>query len=154
MGVTLRRITDDNIRSVLTVRTTAEQERFVSPVGQSLAEAAECPEANPWFRAVYVDQHWVGFVMLSWNVEPQPPEILGPGFLWKLLIDHRYQGRGYGKEVVQEVVRLIRAQGATELLTSYAPGEGGPDGFYARLGFIPTGEVHDGEILTRLDLHE
>ena len=41
MGVTLRRITDDNIGSVLTVRTTAEQERFVSPVGQSLAEAAE-----------------------------------------------------------------------------------------------------------------
>lgn len=54
---------------------------------------------------------------------------------------------------MQEVVRLIRAEGAAELLTGYAPGEGGPDGFYARLGFVPTGEVHDGETLTRLVLH-
>jgi GNAT superfamily N-acetyltransferase len=154
VGATLRQITDDNIQSVLAVRTTTEPERFVSPVSQSLAEAAECPEANPWFRAVFVHQQPVGFVMVGWDVEPQPPELVGPWFLWKLLIDHRHQGRGYGKEVVQEVVRLIRAQGATELLTSYVPGDGGPDGFYARLGFIPTGEVHDGEILTRLDLQE
>ena len=152
VGVSLRQITDENIQSVLAMRTTPEQERFVSSVAQSLAEAAECPEANPWFRAVFVDQRPVGFVMLGWDVEPQPPELVGPWFLWKLLIDHRHQGRGYGKAVVQEVVRLIRAEGATELLTSYTPGEG-PDGFYARLGFIPTGEVHGGEILTRLDLH-
>jgi hypothetical protein len=32
----------------------------------------------------------VGFVMVSWNVEPQPPEIIGPWFLWKLLIDQRH----------------------------------------------------------------
>jgi GNAT superfamily N-acetyltransferase len=153
VGVTLRQITDENIQSVLAMRTTPEQERFVSSIAPSLAEAAECPEANPWFRAVFVDQRPVGFVMLGWDVEPQPPELVGPWFLWKLLIDHRHQGRGYGEAVVQEVVRLIRAEGATELLTSYAPGEGGPDGFYARLGFIPTGEVHGGEILTRLDLH-
>jgi len=154
VGVTLQQITDNNIRAVLAVRTTPEQERFVSPVAQSLTEAAECPEANPWFRAVFVDQRPVGFVMLGWDVEPQPPGLVGPWFLWKLLIDHRHQGRGYGKEVVREVVRLTRAEGATELLTSYAHGEGGPEGFYARLGFIPTIEVHDGEILARLDLHE
>lgn len=27
------------------------------------------------------------------------------------------------------------------LLTSYVPGGGGPSGFYARLGFVPTGEL-------------
>jgi GNAT superfamily N-acetyltransferase len=156
VGVTLRPITDDNLRSVLAVRTTTDQERFVSPVAQSLAEAAECPEADPWFRAAFVDQRPVGFVMVAWDVDPQqPPDIVGPWYLWKLLIDHRLQGQGYGKEVVHEVVRLIRAQGATELLTSYTPGEDGPQGFYARLGFIPTGEIrHDGEVLTRLGLHE
>jgi diamine N-acetyltransferase len=83
--------------------------------------------------------------MLSWNVEPQPPEIIGPWFLWKLLIDHRHQGRGYGREVVRQIVGLARGQGATELLTSYVPGEGGPAGFYARLGFVPTGELDPAE---------
>ena len=89
--------------------------------------------------------------MLSWDVEPQPPEINGPWFLWKLLIDHRHQGKGYGREVVRQVVELVRDEGGTELLTSHVPGEGGPAGFYARLGFVPTGELDpEGEILLRL----
>jgi diamine N-acetyltransferase len=41
--------------------------------------------------------------MISWNCEPQPPEIIGPWFLWKLLIDKRHQGRAYGSEVVRQV---------------------------------------------------
>jgi diamine N-acetyltransferase len=44
---------------------------------------------------------------------------------------------------VRQVAELVRDQGATELLTSYVSGEGGPAGFYRRLGFVPTGD-HDG----------
>ena len=149
--ITLREITDDNEEAVRALRTTPEQEQFVSTVPYSLAEAAAHPEGNPWFRAVYADEEPVGFVMLSWDVEPQPPEINGPWFLWKLLIDHRYQGRGYGQEVVRQVVELVRDQGGTEVLTSHVPGEGGPAGFYARLGFVPRGDVDpEGEIILRL----
>jgi GNAT superfamily N-acetyltransferase len=150
VAVTLRKITDDNAESVIALRCTPDQERFVSSVTDSLAEAADTPQGNPWFRAVYADGRPVGFVMLSWNVEPQPPEINGPWFLWKLLIDHRHQRRGYGQEVVRQVVELVRAQGATELLTSHVPGDGGPAGFYARLGFVPTGELDpEGEVILR-----
>ena len=153
--VTLREITEANLQSVLAVRTTPDQEQFVSTVADSIAEAAANPHGNPWYRAVYADGRPVGFVMLSWDVEPQPPHINGPWFLWKLLVDSRYQRLGYGQEVVRQVVGLVRAHGATELLTSHVPGEGGPAGFYARLGFVPTGGVDpDGEILLRLDLQE
>ena len=155
MTVTLREITEDDAQSVLALRVAPGQERFVSSVADSLEEADEYPQGSPWFRAVYADETPVGFVMLSWDVEPQPPEINGPWFLWKLLIDHRHQGRGYGREVLRQVVELVRAQGGTELLTSHVPGEGGPAGFYARLGFVPTGELDpDGEILLRLRLDE
>ena len=151
--VILREITEANLSSVLEVRTTPEQERFVSPVASSMAEAAATPEGNPWYRAVYADDEAVGFVMVSWNVVPQPPDINGPWFLWKLLIDSRHQRQGYGRDVVRQVVELVRAHGATELLTSHVPGEGGPAGFYARLGFVPRGDVDpDGEIILRLDL--
>lgn len=153
--ITLREITEDNAQSVLALRCTPDQERFVTSVTDSLAEAEEYPQANPWFRAVYADGRPVGFVMLSWNVEPRPPEIIGPWFLWKLLIDHRHQGKGYGREVVRQIVELVRGQGATELLTSHVPGEGGPAGFYARLGFVPTGELDpEGEIILRRLVHE
>jgi diamine N-acetyltransferase len=151
VAISLREIGEDNAEAVMALRTTPEQERFVSTVTDSLAEAAEYPHANPWYRAVYDDDRPVGFVMLSWDVEPQPPEIHGPWFLWKLLIDHRYQRHGYGQEVVRQIVALVRDQGATELLTSHVLGEGGPAGFYARLGFVPTGELDPaGEVILRL----
>ena len=153
--ITLREITEDHAEAVLALRCTPDQERFVTSVTESLAEAAEYPQANPWFRAVYAGGEPVGFVMLSWNVEPQPPEIIGPWFLWKLLIDHRHQRKGYGQQVVRQIVELVRGQGATELLTSYVPGEGGPAGFYARLGFVPTGELDpNGEIILRRIVQE
>ena len=148
--ITLQEIADGNVQSVLALRLAPGQERFVTSVADSFAEADEYPQGNPWFRAVYADGLPVGFVMLSWNVEPQPPEINGPWFLWKLLIDYQHQGKGYGREVVLQIVELVRGQGATELLTSHVPGEGGPAGFYARLGFVPTGELDPhGEILLR-----
>jgi GNAT superfamily N-acetyltransferase len=152
--VTLRKITEENLEAVLALRIWPEQEQFVSSVRESLAEAAEWSFANPWYRAVYADDEPagpVGFVMISWDVRPDPPRIIGPWFLWKLLIDRRFQRRGYGAAVVWQVVALVRDEGATELLTSYGPGDSGPAGFYRRLGFKPTGEFDDnGAVITRL----
>ena len=120
---------------------------------QSLREAAATPEGRPWYRAVYAGEEPVGFVMLSWDLDPAPPGFKGPWFLWKLLIDHRHQGKGYGREVVRQVVEIVRAEGGAELLTSHVVGDGGPAGFYERLGFVPTGELDpDGEVLLRLTL--
>ena len=53
--------------------------------------------------------------------------------------------------MLRQVVGLIREHGAVELLTSHVPGEGSPAGFYAKLGFEPTGELDpEGEVLLRL----
>jgi diamine N-acetyltransferase len=151
--VTLGEITDGNREAVVALRVAPGQERFVSSVRESLAVAAQHWHARPWYRAVFAGGEPVGFVMVSWNVEPRPPEIIGPWFLWKLLIGEQHQGQGYGTEVVRQVTELVRAEGATELLTSYVPGEGGPAGFYERLGFAPTGDLDvNGEVIMRLML--
>lgn len=153
VGLILEEIGDGNRAAVLALRVAPGQEQFVSSVRESLAEAAEYPQAKPWYRAVVADGTLAGFVMVSWDAEPQPPEIIGPWFLWKLLIDERYQGRGYGAEVVRQVAELVRAEGAAELLTSYVPLPGGPAGFYERLGFVPTGDLDvNGEVIMRLTL--
>jgi diamine N-acetyltransferase len=153
MVVTLREITDGNRDAVLALRVAPEQERFVGSVRRALEDAEEYPQAKPWYRAVYADEEPVGFVMVSWNIQPEPPNLVGPWFLWKLVVDERFQGRGYGAEAVRQVAALIRAEGATELLTSYLPEEGGPAGFYQRLGFVPTGEFDGyGEPIMRLAL--
>ena len=153
MTVVLRAITDENRDEVLALRVAPSQMRFVGTVADALADADEIPEGKGWFRSVYVDDVPVGFVMLSWNVVPQPPRIIGPWFLWKLLVDERHQGRGYGREVVRLVAQIVRENGATELLTSCLQAAGGPEGFYRRLGFTPTGQFDDnGEVILALEL--
>jgi RimJ/RimL family protein N-acetyltransferase len=153
--VSLREIDDVNRADVLALRVTGTQARLVSSVAESLLEAEETPEGKPWYRAVYADDLPVGFVMLSWNVPPEPPRIIGPWFLWRLLIDVQHQGRGYGREAVRLVSDIVRDNSAAELLTSYGLGEGGPEQFYRRLSFRPTGE-HDekGETIVALDLSQ
>lgn len=152
-GISLREITDQNRDAVVALRIAASQEGYVSSVEDSLEEARDTPEGNPWYRAVYADDEPVGFLMLSWNVTPDPPRVIGPWFLWKLLIDERYQGRGYGTEAVWLVAGIARDQGASELLTSYVAGERSPESFYRQIGFVPTGEQDEnGEIVLTLPL--
>lgn len=151
--VELREITDGNRNDVLALRLGPGQERFIGTVGECLEEAEEYSFANPWYRAAYHGDEVVGFVMVSWNVEPDPPEIIGPWFLWKLIVDERHQRRGYGAQIVHAVADLVRTEGAAELLTSFAEGPGGPGPFYRRLGFVPTGERdNNGEVILALDL--
>jgi GNAT superfamily N-acetyltransferase len=148
--VHLREITDDNREAVRALRVRGRQKRFVASVSCSLRDAAETPKARPWYRAVYCGDEPVGFVMLSWKARRGPYR--GRYFLWRLLIDKRYQGRGIGRAVLTQIVDLVRADGGTELLTSYQPGKGEPWPFYQRFGFQPTGEVDDGEVVLRLPL--
>lgn len=152
-AVSLREITDENRRALLAVGVAPEQKRFVGTVAGALVDAQEVPEAKPWYRAIYVDDQPIGFVMLSWNVTPAPPRIIGPWFLWKLLVDERHQRRGYGREAVRLVAEIVRANGGAELLTSCVPGGDGPEPFYRRIGFRRTGEFDEnGEVILALDL--
>ncbi len=149
--VTLSEITDANRDAVIALRVTDGQELFVTGVADSLDEAAATPQASPWYRAIYAGDTPVGFVMISWDVKPGPG-IRGPWYLWRLLVDQRYQRHGYGRAALARVVEVIRTAGATELFTSYQPGDGEPGPFYERFGFRPTGELDGSEIVLKLDL--
>ena len=71
-----------------------------------------------------------------------------------VLVDDTWAAFLAGRLQLDEVVELVRNEGATELLTSHVVGEGSPAGFYAKLGFEPTGELDpEGEVILRLALH-
>ncbi|HSI98862.1 MAG TPA: GNAT family N-acetyltransferase, partial [Patescibacteria group bacterium] len=69
-SIELREITEANRDAVLAIHAGPAEGRFVSSVADSIEEAAETPEGNPWYRAVYLEGEPVGFVMLSWDVTP------------------------------------------------------------------------------------
>ena len=152
-SVTLSEIRPDIEDAVLALRVSPEQEQFVTGVARSLVDAATEPEAKPWIRAVLADGIPVGFVMVSWDGAPEPGEPWGPHFLWRLLIDSRYQGQGHGAAAVRLVADAVHAGGGDTLFTSCGRGEGSPQPFYEALGFVPTGEVDShGEVHLALDL--
>jgi diamine N-acetyltransferase len=143
--VTLREVTGDTVRDILRLKVKPDQTGFVADNATSIAQAHFEPKA--WFRAIYADETPVGFVMLYDN--PDEPEY----YLWRLMVDGRYQHFGYGRQAMQHLISYVRSRpGATELLTSYVPGEGCPQPFYTSLGFVETGEVDDGENVMRLVL--
>jgi diamine N-acetyltransferase len=138
--------------STLALRVHHSQERLVAPVAVSLAEALVAPVeqgsvVDPWYRAVLADGAVVGFVMLA-RSGPDDPE----PYLWRLLIDRLHQCRGIGATVVGLVADDVRSRGTTGLTVSWMPGKGSPEPMYLRLGFEPTGEIDDGEIVARLPL--
>ena len=143
--VSLREVTAETVRQICRLRVTPEQEQFVAPNPISFAEALFHPTA--WFRAIYAGDEPVGFVMLDDDAAKSEY------YLWRLMLDAGQQRKGYGRRAVELVLGYVRTRpGATELRVSWVPGEGGPEGFYRGLGFEPTGEIDDGEVVARLPL--
>jgi diamine N-acetyltransferase len=137
--------------AVEALRVSRAQERFVSGVAESLLEAAEEPDGRALYWAIYEDETPVGFVMISDEVGS--PEYIAH-YVWKLLIDERYQRRGFGTATLDLIVAYFRGRPAVEVLwTSAGQGDGSPTTFYERYGFERTGEiVFDNEVLLRLKL--
>jgi diamine N-acetyltransferase len=152
--VSLREITEDNRAAVEALAVTEEQSQYVASVAESLVEAAQLPDAKPWYRAVYADDEPVGFVMISDGITVDNPEYVGPYYLWRLLVDHRFQGRGYGTATLDLVVEHVRKRpDARVLLVSHVVGPTSPVTFYQQYGFRLTGEVHDGEPILEFDVY-
>jgi RimJ/RimL family protein N-acetyltransferase len=150
--VALVEITEHNLNATAALATHRHQQRFVAPMARSLGQAL-VPGVDsgdrivPWMRAVQADGEIAGFMML---VEPSPGHPVP--YLWRFLIDARHQRRGVGERAIALLADDLRAAGHDALLLSFVDAPGGPRRFYERLGFVPTGIIHDGETQARLAL--
>ncbi len=72
--------------------------------------------------------------------------------LWRLNVAADGQGRGHGRFAVESVAAEIRRRGGTRMTVTHHPGPTGPEAFYARLGFRPTGETSGDETVAELPL--
>jgi diamine N-acetyltransferase len=151
--------TEDEIEAVMGLRRGPGQERYlgmmISHFEDAIADARACPRM--WSVHDADTGQLVGFVMISDDIPAErlaaDDDLVGPYFLWRLLIDHRFQGRGYGARTIDAVAAYVAAKPNGEtLLTSCADGEGSPQPFYLHYGFEKTGEAKWGEDLLRLDL--
>jgi diamine N-acetyltransferase len=145
-------VDEDNLREVIAVRPAPHQDDYVADNARSIAEAHLC-DPRGWYRAVYDGDVCVGFVMLAHFDDPAHEDHARyhGWYLWRLLIGARHQRRGYGTQVIHLICRHIDAQGGPRrLTTSWHDEIGGPEPFYRTLGFEPTGEIDQGEVVAIL----
>lgn len=145
--VTLQEITDDTVRGIIMLSETLSEEKryYVAPNCVSLAQAHFNPLA--WFRAIHAGRMPIGFVMLAVN------EAENEYFVWRLMIGGPFHSRGYGRKAMEAIKAHVRTlPGATRLELSYGQGPGSPEGFYNKLGFVPTGKVEHGEVYAGIEL--
>jgi len=145
--VTLREVTADTVRAICNLSVGPGQQGYVAPNAVSIAQAHFAPHA--WFRAIYADETPVGFLMLS--DKPEESEY----FLWRFMMDARYQGLGFGVRAIGLLVAHVRGRpGARQLVTSTVPGPRNPRPFYESLGFSFRGDIREGEEVLVLPLED
>ncbi|KPV50147.1 hypothetical protein SE17_28660 [Kouleothrix aurantiaca] len=121
----------------MALRVAEHQVNLVASTLKSLAEAYVDPTLTP--LAVYdasklglaaPSEPMIGFTMYERKA--------GVGFIQRLLIDHAFQGRGYGSATMREVIRRLRLYPDVQrIATSYRVENRAAAQLYARLGFQP-----------------
>jgi diamine N-acetyltransferase len=138
-----------NLPAALDVGVAPHQREFVAPVAHSLAEAY-VNAATAWPRLVLDGDDAVGFVMAGFDPDSEV-EAFRAG-VWRLNVAAHAQGRGVGRYAVDAVAGEARSRGFPRISVLWKRGEGGPEGFYLKCGFVPTGEEIGGQVVGRLEL--
>jgi diamine N-acetyltransferase len=146
MPIELRQVTKNSVRAVCALDA-GDGGQQVAPNAVSIAQAYFSPEA--WFRAIHAGDELVGFLMLydpSLAPDPEDREFM----LWRLMIDRRFHGRGYGAAAIEQLVAHVRTRpGADALYVSHVKEAQRLARFYRSLGFDYTGDEEDGELWMR-----
>lgn len=142
--VELREITKENYEECFNLKVAESQKRFVSSTVHSLAQAwIYYDTAFPF--AIYADDTMVGFIMLGYY------EVGKYYTLWKLLIDEKYQNKGYGKKAIRlGIDYLVNRFKVKEVYTAYYTTNYIARELYESIGFRETGEIMDNQIGMKL----
>ena len=149
--VTLREITPENSEAIFALSVADSQKHLVASNERSIAQAHF--EESAWFRAIYADEEPVGFLMLHDETLRAEPREAGYLVLWRMMVDERFQGMGFGWKAMALVIAYARTRpGVERLQTSWRQDEGNAGDFYRKLGFAPTRVDEDGEQWAALEL--
>lgn len=147
----LKELDKNNLFEVIKIHDTLTeyQKRCVAPNVVSIAQAYVNPQA--WPRVIYHDTEIIGFVMISLYDEDVPKEDQPAYYLWRFMIKKDAQNHGFGKQVLDIIVKKAKVENQKYLYTSCETEEAMPYQFYISYGFMDTG-LNDGEQILKLKL--
>lgn len=159
--VHLEKVNGGNIYDIIELEVDESQRKFVSDNKMSIVDAyvAMTGGGNAFPFGIYDDDSPVGFLMIGFDVdeywEDYPEIAVGSYNIWRLMIDRRYQGRGYGKAAMKLALEFIRTYPcgkAEKCWLSYDHENHAAEKLYRSFGFVPNGEKDGDEVIAVLEL--
>jgi diamine N-acetyltransferase len=151
----VRPVTKENWKELIALKVRDDQKHFVASNLYSIAEAQfgeHIPGEGHWNMmpfGIYDEDKPVGFLMISYNYDFARFQ----GFILRLMVDEKCQGKGYGKFGMNWMLERYRSDERVKAVAiSYEPDNEAARTLYASLGFQETGEIVDGEALALLKL--
>ncbi|MFT4052746.1 MAG: GNAT family N-acetyltransferase [Microbacterium sp.] len=145
----LEELSAATIVAVNTMSLKPGQEQFLAPTSYAVAGAVVDPR-TAWQRVVLDGDEVVGFV--SANFDPDAEQEHFRSVLWRINVDADDQGRGVGRFAVEQLLEQARARGVDRVTVIYEAGQGGPENFFTRVGFVPVDETEYGEVVAEIRL--
>lgn len=137
-------ITVQNWETAASLEVDDHQRGFIRSNAWSIAESLYHPELTP--LGVYRGGTMVGFLMYGSATQD------GRAWLFRIMIDKKYQGQGLGKEALERVIHRMRTEGYSEINIGWDPANEVAEQLYLSHGFEPTGMAEWGEKTARLHL--
>ena len=109
----LKKINRNNIGEILKLEVFDNQKSFVATNNSSIIEAyIAITENNHVFTfGIYNDDTPVGFLMIGFDVnsddEGAPKITKGNYNIWRIMIDKKFQGKGFGKKAMELALEFI-----------------------------------------------
>lgn len=140
-------VTPENRNELLRLAVAPEQSGFIETVVECLAEAEGLALWKP--VGIYDKTNPVGFAMYGFF-----PQEGHSGRLWldRLLIDYRYQGKGFGLAAMELLLARLETEfGKQDIYLSLYDGNLPAERLYTRFGFVRNGEldIHGEKVMVR-----
>jgi len=141
--IEFREIDRNNFFDVIQLSVAEEQKNFVATNLFSIAQAKAYPECI--CLAIYHNDILVGFTMYCIDIDDHEY------WIYRLMIDAKYQSKGYGKAAMEKLIDHIKQDKKHQVIyLSFEPENILAKRLYEKLGFEADGRVIDGEIVYRL----
>ncbi|MEG2195153.1 MAG: GNAT family N-acetyltransferase [Terrisporobacter sp.] len=137
MDICFKLVNKENIECILNLKIKDNQEGFIESVEECLKEAEELSLWKP--VGIYDGHNLIGFAMYGyWESEGT----CGRVWLDRFLIDEKFQGKGYSKPVLKELIKEIHDfYNCDEIYLSLYDDNFVAKSIYEGLGFKFNGEL-------------
>lgn len=143
----LRPLDDSNIEACRKLKVSEKQAVYIASNDKSIADAADNAKvARPF--VIYADEVVVGFTMFAFEPDYEDPD--DRYWLWRFMIDERYQGRGYGRKALELIIAYFKEHGASNIRLSTKDGNQKAIHLYESSGFVPNGDMNGEETVFEL----